>query len=114
MCWCRFARDAATLRDVGLVLLPPCEPGDESPVPLTRWLVAGDVFESVPTAVGTSIYTALSAKFESVTSVLGNPDQILLLQVMSFVLADIYRLGQAEKYCLSNYFFRVKVSRHFT
>lgn len=61
---CRFARDAATCKAVGAVLLPPASRG---PTRLSRWLVARDAFDLADATTAQAIYDALAADFDGVS-----------------------------------------------
>lgn len=75
--FCRFARDAETLRKVGQVLLADSAAGSGT---LDRWFVAKDAFEMAEDAAG-AIYGSLSGRFEAVQDVLGAPSEVAVSEV---------------------------------
>ncbi|PNW76486.1 hypothetical protein CHLRE_11g467630v5 [Chlamydomonas reinhardtii] len=70
-----FARDAATLRAAGSVLLDPASRAPGSPR-LTRWLVARDAFGLADPPTEKAIYDAMSADFSKVVALLGEPTEV--------------------------------------
>ncbi|KAG2432169.1 hypothetical protein HXX76_009089 [Chlamydomonas incerta] len=70
-----FARDAATLRAAGSVLLDPASraPGGGR---LTRWLVARDAFKLADPPTEKAIYDAMATDFSKVVALLGQPTEV--------------------------------------
>ncbi|KAG2439096.1 hypothetical protein HYH02_006620 [Chlamydomonas schloesseri] len=70
-----FAKDAATLRAAGSVLLDPATRAPGSPR-LGRWLVARDAFKLADPPTEKAIYNAMSADFDKVVALLGQPTEV--------------------------------------
>eukprot|EP00873_Tetraselmis_striata_P002531 jgi/Tetstr1/422795/TSEL_013588.t2 len=93
-----FARDAATLKATGQVLLAG---SPSTPLPSPRWLVATDAFDLSDDATRQAIYDAMSVDFPAVTAVLGPPKELAIASLEGEgsleQWLDVFRVIQAHE-----------------
>jgi len=93
-----FARDAATLKATGQVLLAGSR---STPLPSPRWLVATDAFDLSDDATRQAIYDAMSVDFPAVTAVLGPPKELAIASLEGEgsleQWLDVFRVIQAHE-----------------